>query len=81
MAHLVGEKKWIYTFFCEVMPPLCHPIQPPQCCELLPASLLRYLLPFRSPVRSFEAPQALGKTSFLTIGNCRRGMTHKEGAA
>ena len=29
MATLVGEKKWIYTFFCEVMPSPWSPIQHP----------------------------------------------------
>ena len=29
MATLIGEKKWIYTFFCEVMPSSWSPIQNP----------------------------------------------------
>lgn len=38
-ATLVGEKKWIYTFFCEVMLTICCPIHHPQQGECSPFSV------------------------------------------
>ena len=74
MAHLIGEKKWIYTFFCEVMLPLSHPLQHPQCCNILSPSSPRYL--HHKTVYATRLGNRNG-----TLLSCRRGMMHKEGAA